>query len=108
MSLASDFNKLDETVKLGLCVVGVYILYNLYLYASNPNSQGNPLGFFFPDPNDSAGNPNSIGDTSQAAYAGNGALGSIGNIVNQALGGLPQSLGTAVAGAVSPSYDPNP
>jgi hypothetical protein len=106
MSLANDFGKLDETVKLGLCVVGVYVVYNLYTYLTQPNNQGNPFSWLFPDPNDSTGDPNSVGDTSQAAYAGNGAIGSIGNIVNQALGGIPQSIGTAIAGAVAPSPTP--
>jgi len=102
MSLANDFGKLDETVKLGLCVWACMCC-TTCTPISHSQQSGQPVQLAISDPNDSTGDPNSVGDTSQAAYAGNGAIGSIGNIVNQALGGIPQSIGTAIAGAVAPS-----
>ena len=88
--------ELDRLLTLVLIGVGAFVAYNLYRHIENGN---NP---FVPDPNDTTGDPNSPGDTSQAAYSGFGVLGSIGNIVNQALGGLPQTLGNNIAGSVSP------
>jgi hypothetical protein len=96
MSIASDFQTLDKTAQLALIAVGVYIAWNVYQWLTNPsgsNGLGNP---FIPDPNDTAGNPNSVGDTSQAAYAGNGVLGGLANLMNQALGGIPQSIGNSI------------
>lgn len=101
MSVVKDFGALDETVKLGLIVVGVWVAYNIYSYLTQPGNDGNPFGWLVPDPNDTEGNPNSIGDTSQSAYAGNGALGGLANIVNQSLAGLPQSLGNSIAQGLS-------
>jgi hypothetical protein len=91
------FNDSDEVVKLLLIAAGLFIVYNIYESFVNPNG-GNP---FAPDANDTEGNPNSVGDTSSSAYAGNGILGALGNAVNQALGGIPQSIGTAIGGAAA-------
>jgi hypothetical protein len=101
MSLASDVAALDETVKFALIIGGVWVAYNVYVYLRQPGNDGNPLGWLFPDPNDTEGNPNSIGDTSQSGYAGNGALGSLANIINQALSGIPQSVGNSIGAGLS-------
>jgi hypothetical protein len=93
MAVANKLGELDELGTLVLIGVGLYVAYMAIQY-------------FTPDPTDTEGNPNSPGDTSQAAYSGFGVLGSLGNIINQALGGLPQSAGNAIAGAMAPSYTP--
>lgn len=86
------FQDLDEFAQLALVGVGLFIAWNIYQSFNNPTGN-NP---FAPDPNDTTGNPNSVGDTSQSAYAGNGVLGALGNFFNQALGGIPQSIGNTI------------
>lgn len=101
MSIASDFNALGDVAKLGIAVLVVYVVYNLYTAV-----QAGVLSLK-PDANDTQGNPNSVGDTSQAAYAGNGIFGILGNLANQASGGILQSAGNALGGALAgaPSTD---
>lgn len=95
-------SEIDETGWLLLAIVGVVVVYEL-LKPSDPNGQ--PSAFAravgVPDPTDTTGDPNSIGDTSSAAYAGNGVFGWLGNITNKAFGGTLQSLGNSIGGAVA-------
>lgn len=82
--MADRWQDLNTTLTLVLIGAGAYIVYKTF--------------FAPPDPNDTTGDPNSIGDTSTAAYSGLGILGNLGNAVNQALGGVPQSLGNGIGG----------
>src|SRR5271156_1368327 len=117
------FQDADIVVKLAIGAAAVYIIYNIYQViknaANNPYPSGaavaSGLNAFLqgigiePDPNDTSGDPNSVGDTSSAAYAGNGGLGVLGNAGNKILGGIPQSIGNSIGAFASgsDSYDPN-
>jgi hypothetical protein len=97
-----DLEAIDETGWLIIGIVVVVVVYEVL----KPKGDGagnsalaNALGL--PDPTDTTGDPNSIGDTSSAVYAGNGIFGWLGNIMNQASGGLLQSAGTAIGGAAA-------
>jgi hypothetical protein len=109
MSFSSNLKTIDQTGWLVITVVGLIVVYEVFKPRGNnsPNSFLKALGF--PDPNDTVGNPNSIGDTSSSNYAGASLLGWLANIANLATGGILQSagesLGTAAANA-SCSYDP--
>lgn len=93
---ALTLEKIDQTGWLIIAIVGVIAVYEIYENVRpNPDGSPGPLAksFGIPDPNDTTGDPNSIGDTSSAAYAGNGIFGVLGNIFNKLFGGLPQSIG---------------
>ncbi len=106
--------KFSDISQTGWLIIGVAGVIVLYEYASAGNQGGNnwlqnALGI--PDPTDTTGNPNSVGDTSSAVYAGAGIFGWLGNLANQATGGVLQSAGAAAANVVSNatcSYSPNP
>lgn len=109
------FNDADDVVKLALIGIGLYIAYSIYQAVVNagqdPEGTGSGIAnaanqFLIglgvsPDPNDTVGDPNSVGDTSSAAYAGNGLLGTLGNVTNKASGGILQSIGTWLGGAAA-------
>jgi hypothetical protein len=105
------FSDIDQT---GWLIIGGVAVILLYEYASNSNAGGNnPLqnALGIPDPTDTTGNPNSIGDTSSAAYAGSGVFGWLGNLFNKASGGLLQSAGQSIGSGISNltcSYTANP
>jgi hypothetical protein len=101
-SFAETLDAIDETGWLIIGIVVVVVAYE-FLKPSGDGSQPSALakGLGIPDPTDTTGDPNSIGDTSSAVYAGNGLLGWAGNVMNQAFGGIPQSLGTALGGAAA-------
>jgi hypothetical protein len=91
---------IDQTGWLIIGIAGVVVLYEIST-AFGDNNNGNSwlqnlLGI--PDPTDTTGNPNSIGDTSSAAYAGSGIFGWLGNVVNKASGGVLQSAGNSIGG----------
>lgn len=93
---ALSLQKIDQTGWLILAIVGTVVVYELYEnLRQQPNGSPGSLAHAFgvPDPNCTTGDPNSIGDTSEAAYAGSGIFGVLGNIFNKLFGGLPQSLG---------------
>jgi hypothetical protein len=110
MSLSSSLKAVDQTGWLVITVVGIIIVYEVFKPSGNssPNAVLSALGF--PDPNDTTGDPNSIGDTSSSAYAGASALGWLANIANKLTGGVLQSTGNAIGSGIanaSCGYDPN-
>jgi len=90
MSIAADFQAADDTVKVALCVVGVWILYQIYQEFTGGNGDAN-------DPTNPYVGPGGPG----------GFLGGTTNVINNALGGLPQSIGDALGQLGGSSYDPN-
>ena len=102
MSIADTLGEIDETGWLVLAIVVVVVVYEVF----KPKGDGSQNSAFanaigIPDPTDTTGDPNSIGDTSSSVYAGNGIFGWLGNIANQATGGVLQSAGTALGGAAA-------
>jgi hypothetical protein len=97
-----SLSTIDQT---GWLIIGVIVVVAAYefLSPSGDGEQPSPLAraLGVPDPTDTTGNPNSIGDTSSSLYAGTGVFGWLGNIFNQASGGLLQSAGTALGGAAA-------
>lgn len=83
-----------QGVEVTTIVVGVAVsLIVLYeLFQQLPNGAQVEKAFFVPDPNDTTGDPNSIGDTSEANLASMGAIGWGLNIFNHVFAGIPQSL----------------
>jgi hypothetical protein len=99
---ADKLKVIDETGWLLIAIVGVVIIYEV-LKPKDPNGQPSAVAraLGVPDPTDTTGDPNSLGDTSSAAYAGAGVFGWLGNVTNQAFGGTLQSLGNSIGGAVA-------
>jgi hypothetical protein len=102
MSLAGNLKAIDETGWLVIGIVVVVVAYEV-LKPKGDGEQPSPIALALgvPDPTDTTGDPNSIGDTSSAVYAGNGALGWLANVSNKAFGGIWQSLGTYLGGAAA-------
>jgi hypothetical protein len=119
MSFQNTVSEIDETGWVIIGLAAVVLIYEAIQWAENfgknPGGAGaaaggavgafvagavtsaaTAVGLGAPDPTDTTGNPNSVGDTSQSAYAGNGFFGWIGNITNQLTAGIPQSIGNEI------------
>jgi hypothetical protein len=102
MALAVDLEAIDETGWLVIGIIVVVVVYEILKPTGDgeqPSAIARALGV--PDPTDTVGDPGSIGDTSSAVYAGNGLFGWLGNVMNQASGGILQSAGAALGGAAA-------
>lgn len=105
MSVKSAVAEIDSTGWLILAIVAVVVIYEASqnLPSLTPGSSlATALGI--PDPNDTTGDPNSLGDTSSAAYAGGGILGWLGNVFNKGSGGIFQSLGASLGSTAEATW----
>jgi hypothetical protein len=97
-----SLSTIDETGWLILGIIVVVVAYEV-LSPSGDGSQPSPIAraLGVPDPTDTTGDPDTWGDTSSAAYAGTGVFGWLGNIFNKASGGVLQSAGNSLGGAIA-------
>lgn len=83
------------TVVVGVAVI---LIVTYELIQQLPSAQQVQSWLWVPNANDTTGDPNSIGDTSEANLAGMGAIGWGLNIVNHIFAGIPQSLVNEIIG----------
>jgi hypothetical protein len=85
MKFSNAFAK-DHSIALavgaGVLIFGAWVAWRIFEKVTNPNKG--------------------------TAYEGSGAVGTLGNVVNTALGGAPEAVGEAIGGTIFDWFNPDP